>query len=208
MRPIQNCSLPFVLLLVLLSGLLSIADVQAASQCGEQARAQAERLLAFHVGPDDRISIRTEVEQLDSVPNPGAPEETLQHLEVWGDIYKGRYRMRFLYADVYDGCLLMGQSIMEFAELGLNSTHPPEQLSGIVRHLVLGDRACYASIELEGGQIENKLAVMTLCERVELLDQRVTLIVESSAVMAESCEGDPECPDQEWLELIVDAVPE
>ena len=37
-------------------------------------------------------------------------------LEVWGYIYKGEYRMRFLYAQIPDACVLMGQEILEAAD--------------------------------------------------------------------------------------------
>ena len=34
-------------------------------------------------------------------------------LEVWGYIYKAQYRMRFLYAQIPDACVLMGHEILE-----------------------------------------------------------------------------------------------
>jgi hypothetical protein len=38
-------------------------------------------------------------------------------LEVWGYIYKGRYRMRFIYFHFGKSCILMGQEILEYAKL-------------------------------------------------------------------------------------------
>jgi len=38
-------------------------------------------------------------------------------LEVWGHIYKAQYRMRFIYAKVGAEHVLMGQEILEFAQL-------------------------------------------------------------------------------------------
>jgi hypothetical protein len=36
---------------------------------------------------------------------------------VWGNIYKGQYRMRFIYARQQKECVLMGQEIIEYAKL-------------------------------------------------------------------------------------------
>jgi hypothetical protein len=36
-------------------------------------------------------------------------------LELTGSIYKANYRMRFLYAQIPDSCVLMGQEIIEIA---------------------------------------------------------------------------------------------
>jgi hypothetical protein len=38
-------------------------------------------------------------------------------LEVWGHIYKGRYRMRLIYHPLAGECVLMGQEILEYADL-------------------------------------------------------------------------------------------
>ena len=37
-------------------------------------------------------------------------------LEVWGHIYKGDYRMRFIYAQIKDSCTLMGEEILEASD--------------------------------------------------------------------------------------------
>ena len=37
-------------------------------------------------------------------------------LEVWGHIYKADYRMRFIYAQIPDSCVLMGQEILEASD--------------------------------------------------------------------------------------------
>jgi len=38
-------------------------------------------------------------------------------LEVWGNIYKGQYRMHLIYAQMKGECLLMGQEILAFSNL-------------------------------------------------------------------------------------------
>ncbi len=37
-------------------------------------------------------------------------------LEVNGAVYKATYRMRFIYAQIPDACVLMGQEIIELAD--------------------------------------------------------------------------------------------
>ncbi len=49
--------------------------------------------------------------------NPRNKSQTFDILEVWGFIYKGEYRMHFIYAQIPGACLLMGQEIIEFASL-------------------------------------------------------------------------------------------
>lgn len=191
---------------------LSLAGIEAsqasALECRSQAREQARELLIFHIGEDDRIWIREEVESLGRHPNPAAPEESLETLEVWADVYKGQYRMRFQYADIYDGCLLMGQEILEFADPGMTPDSLPSELQGRVLELSSGDRACYLLLETASGELVDHMANFEICEQDDLLGRQVILRRESQAVMAAGCEGDPECGEVEWLELVVEAVPE
>jgi hypothetical protein len=49
--------------------------------------------------------------------NPANRKQLLDVLQVWGYIYKGQYRMRFIYARLPGECLLMGQEILEYADL-------------------------------------------------------------------------------------------
>ncbi|CAG7857837.1 hypothetical protein MCAMS1_02809 [biofilm metagenome] len=86
-------------------------------QCSTEAKAQAKKLLEFHVGKDDRIEIDSEVSALASVRNPANKKQQFAVLEVWGYIYKGNYRMRFMYYRPVGSCTLMGQEILEFANL-------------------------------------------------------------------------------------------
>jgi hypothetical protein len=65
-----------------------------------------------------RIEIRPEVTALAPIKNPVNPKQSFDVLEVWADIYKGRYRMRLLYYTNIPGqCVLMGQEILEYADL-------------------------------------------------------------------------------------------
>jgi hypothetical protein len=86
-------------------------------QCAAEAVKQAERLLAFHIGPDDRIDIDKTVKLLPPIKNPANKAQVFDVIEVWGNVYKGQYRMHLIYARTKDTCLLMGQEILEFASL-------------------------------------------------------------------------------------------
>ena len=85
--------------------------------CSAAATIQAQKLLGFHFGPDDRIEIAKTVKVLGPMRNPRNKSQNFDVLEVWGYIYKGQYRMHLIYAQMPGECLLMGQEILEFATL-------------------------------------------------------------------------------------------
>jgi hypothetical protein len=89
---------------------------QPPHRCAAAAVQQAQKLLVFHFGPDDRMVIDKTAKTLAPIRNPANRAQRFDVLEVWGRIYKGEYRMRFLYAQTSD-CVLMGQEILEFASL-------------------------------------------------------------------------------------------
>ena len=114
----MNCKLNLLALLALLVLASGSAGAAEPHRCADEATKQAEKLITFHFGPDDRISIRPEVTAIAPIKNPVNPEQSFDVLEVWADIYKGRYRMRLLYdTKIPDMCVLMGQEILEFADL-------------------------------------------------------------------------------------------
>ena len=100
--------------LMIWSGSAYGADVH---ECASSAREQARKLLTFHSGPDERIEIDSSVEVIAPIRNPANKNQIFDVLEVWGYIYKGRYRMRFIYAQSPEDCLLIGQEILEHASL-------------------------------------------------------------------------------------------
>ncbi|WP_332876737.1 hypothetical protein [Massilia sp. S19_KUP03_FR1] len=85
--------------------------------CAAAAAGQAQRLLSFHLGPDQRIEIAQEVKVLAPIRNPANRKQQFDVLEVWGNVYKGQYRMHFIYAQMQGDCVLMGQEILEHASL-------------------------------------------------------------------------------------------
>lgn len=88
---------------------------QPPHHCASAASEQAQKLLVFHFGPDGRIEIEKSVRALAPIRNPANRAQRLDVLEVWGHIYKGQYRMRFIYAHSPQECVLMGQEVLEYA---------------------------------------------------------------------------------------------
>jgi len=103
-------------LLIVLLLLLPLSSL-VSPQCGEEAVSQAGRLLAFHVGRDDRAYVDPEAVALPPIRNPANRKQKFLVLEVGGRVYKGDYRMRLIYYPLGDECVLMGQEILEFASL-------------------------------------------------------------------------------------------
>lgn len=94
----------------------SIASGAPTHHCSAEAVTQAKKLLAFHFGLDDRMEIDEHVAVLKPIKNP-AGQGKFDVLEIYGHIYKGTYRMRFIYAQTGNQCLLVGQEILELADL-------------------------------------------------------------------------------------------
>ncbi|MGL5040429.1 MAG: hypothetical protein ACRC9V_08455 [Aeromonas sp.] len=87
------------------------------SQCKAAAVEQAQKLLTFHFGPDDRIEIDNDVKVLTPMRNPVNKSQKFDVYEVWGNIYKGQYRMHLIYAQMPGECVLVGQEILEWTSL-------------------------------------------------------------------------------------------
>ena len=101
-------------ILLLLS---SMSDAASTHHCSNIARDQAKKLLRFHFGSDDRIEIDKNVKILAPITNPANTKQLFDVLEVWGYVYKGQYRMRFIYARVPAKCILIGEEVLEYASL-------------------------------------------------------------------------------------------
>lgn len=102
---------------VMLFFLSGVASAKPSHRCADQAIEQAEKLLAFHFGPDGQIEIAKKVKVLAPIRNPANKKQWLDVLELWGSIYKGQYRLRLLYARLPGECVLMGQEVLEYASL-------------------------------------------------------------------------------------------
>lgn len=82
--------------------------------CAADATTQALKLLRFHMDGDDRAKIDPKsVRKIGTVASL-IGKRRFDVLEVWGNVYKGEYRMRLIYARMPDAtCALMGQEIFE-----------------------------------------------------------------------------------------------
>jgi hypothetical protein len=85
--------------------------------CASDARTQALKMLRFYTDDDDRAAIDP-----DSVRKIGTVSSLTDNrrydvLQVYGEVYKGHYRMRLIYAHVQGECVLMGEEIFELANL-------------------------------------------------------------------------------------------
>ncbi len=105
------------ILFVILMLMSNLAWAESNHRCSASATQQAQRLLTFHAGADDRIAVDETVKVLAPISNPANKSQFFDVLEVWGFIYKAKYRMHLLYAQMPGDCLLMGQEILEYANL-------------------------------------------------------------------------------------------
>ena len=88
-----------------------------APACAAEAGTQALKLLRFHVDGDERATVdQDSVRRIGTVASL-TDSRRYDVLEVYGDVYKGHYRMRLIYAHVSGTCVLMGQEIFELASL-------------------------------------------------------------------------------------------
>jgi len=70
-----------------------------------------------------------------------------------------------------------------------------------------GDRACYLTVRTDGGAERTEFGDFRLCESGELVGQRVLLTATPSQVQAASCQGNPDCPDTEAVNLVTNVDP-
>jgi hypothetical protein len=102
--------------LILWLCLSGLACGNPAYRCAPVATAQAKNLLAFHFGPDERMTIDKDVKILKPLKSPAGKGE-FDVLDAFGYIYKGTYRMRFIYGRIPGECVLVGQEILEITNL-------------------------------------------------------------------------------------------
>lgn len=78
----------------------------------------------------------------------------------------------------------------------------PRQVTAVVRSLTDGDSGCYVVLEGEDGGSFDRLGPFDLCERQELTGRRVRVTLGPGEVMADSCEGNPECTESRTVEVV------
>jgi len=97
------------------------AEPATVHPCSADAVAQAKKLLVFYLHLDDGTTNRQwsvddtarKIGEVSAIRG----KRRFDVLEVWGNVYKASYRMRFIYALVGGECTLMGEEIFEDAIL-------------------------------------------------------------------------------------------
>lgn len=89
---------------------------QATHPCAGDAVAHASKLLAFHFGETDLSMTVDDTARLVGTVKALQGTGRFDVLEVMGYIYKGEYRMHFIYAQIPGDCVLMGQEILETSD--------------------------------------------------------------------------------------------
>lgn len=95
--------------------LCSPAHGQSGHRCAAEATKQAQLLLNFHTDAGERVGIDSNIRVLPPIRNPVNRNQQFDVLEVQGFVYKAKYRMRVIYAQLPGTCLLMGQEVLEQA---------------------------------------------------------------------------------------------
>jgi hypothetical protein len=99
---------------LVLSAFLVVPAV--AHPCDGDAIDRVTPLLRLHFEEADaEVGVSDEVRELPPVKALKGSGK-FDVLEVWGYIYKAEYRMRFIYAQIPDSCVLMGQEIVEASD--------------------------------------------------------------------------------------------
>lgn len=70
-----------------------------------------------------------------------------------------------------------------------------------------GDRACYLTLREDSGTLTTVFADYSVCDSDGILNRRVQIEYVADEVIAESCEGAPDCLDTETVALAVTASP-
>lgn len=79
----------------------------------------------------------------------------------------------------------------------------------LLKSMEAGDVACYLTLVNARGEETTQMADFAICEMDALIGRRVQIRRTKANVMAESCQGNPDCTDTETVNLIskVKALP-
>ena len=73
---------------------------------------------------------------------------------------------------------------------------------GRVTELVAGDVACYMTLRDDKGVEFQEMAEFEVCERTSLVGKRVALTYALEQVLADECQGDPDCGKSKTVALV------
>jgi len=68
-----------------------------------------------------------------------------------------------------------------------------KKTTGVITHMESGDVACYLTLKDDNGKAFDELADFAICEQESLVGKRVRLQYSMENVMADECQGDPDC---------------
>lgn len=96
--------------------LISTMAIAAKPTCFNDAIEKAPKLIEYHFGDLNGFIVeidRDSVKNLKPIKSSADGSESLTVVEVWGTIYKGNYRTRFIFSTKAGDCLLVGQEVLE-----------------------------------------------------------------------------------------------
>ena len=73
---------------------------------------------------------------------------------------------------------------------------------GVVMEAVSGDVACYLKLKDDRGVVFDELADFAICEKPKLAGKRVMLKYSLEKVLADECQGDPDCKKSKTVALV------
>jgi hypothetical protein len=82
-----------------------------------------------------------------------------------------------------------------------------KKTAGVITGLQAGDVACYVTLKDDKGAEFNEMADFSLCENQGLIGKRVTLTYKLGNVMADECQGNPDCTKTRTVALVTAAHP-
>ncbi|MGL5080571.1 MAG: hypothetical protein ACRC8A_03705 [Microcoleaceae cyanobacterium] len=102
----------------------------------------------------------------------------------------------------FSGVVVIALSILLALPKATFADQPPTIAT--VQRLVSGDRACYVELIDSNGQASTQFAEFDICDQ-DLVGKQVQLTYKPGKIMAESCQGNPECGESEEVMLITEA---
>ena len=74
--------------------------------------------------------------------------------------------------------------------------------TGLLTGLQSGDVACYLTLKDKNGAEFTEMAIFEICEMQKIVGKRVRLSYRIESVIADSCQGNPECRDTQKMALV------
>jgi hypothetical protein len=102
-------------------------------------------------------------------------------------------------------CLTVGG--IEAAEPTVRIGNQTKNTTGVVRNVESGDVACYLTLADARGREFTELAEFEICEMPSLIGKQVTLTYKLEKVIADECQGDPECTKTKTVPLVTAVKP-